>query len=414
MSTTFRARYVFTAVGEPIPSGTVSVEAGRIVAVGRHGGAAAELGNVAIVPGLVNAHAHLDFSNLSRPLGYRGIPLVDWLRLVMAFRRETPPDATAVAQGLRESFSYGVKTLADIVQSDWPQDAVVSSGVNVTAFLELIAPTAKRVADASALAERYLQADDGPHPSPLPKGEGTCCYRGLSPHAPYTVQPELLAAVVRLSQKHKIPIAMHLAESPEELELLQTGGGPLRVFLEELGTWRPTLIPHESRPLDYLRTLAAAWRVLVVHGNYLNDEEIDFLGKHADRMTAVYCPRTHDWFAHRRYPLAEMLAAGVPVALGTDGRGSSPDLNLLEEMRFAAQKHPMVSREQILRMGTIFGATALGQAAETGSLEVGKRADLTIIHLPERDASDPYELLFDLRSSIFRAYPKTPECFKAM
>ena len=387
MPITFRARYVFTAVGEPIPDGTVSIEAGRIVAVGRHVGDADELGNVAILPGLVNAHAHLDFSDLSRPLGHRGILFVDWLRLVMAFRRDTPPDATAVLQGLRESFLCGVKSLADIVQSDWPQEADASLGVNVTAFRELIAPTAERVVDALALAEKYLQADG--------------INRGLSPHAPYTVQPELLAAVVELSRKYKKPVAMHLAESSEELELLQSGGGPLRVFLEELGAWNPTLIPHESQPLDYLRTLAAAPRALVVHGNYLNDEEIDFLGKHADRMTAVYCPRTHDWFAHRPYPLAKMLSAGVPVALGTDGRGSSPDLNLFEEMRFAAQKHPSVGREHILRMGTLFGAMALGQAVERGSIEVGKRAELTIIRLPERETSNPYELLFDQQSSIF-------------
>ena len=135
---------------------------------------------------------------------------------------------------------------------------------------------------------------------------------------------------------------MHLAESPEELELLRHGGGPLRAFLEELGAWDATAIPPGTRPLDYLRLLASAHRALVVHGNYLDDEEIAFLGANAGRMSVVYCPRTHDWFAHRDYPLEKMLAAGATVALGTDGRGSSPDLSLLGEMRFAARRHPGV------------------------------------------------------------------------
>ena len=112
--------------------------------------------------------------------------------------------------------------------------------------------------------------------------------------------------------------------------------------------------------MDYLRLLASAHRALVIHGNYLDDEEIAFLGANAARMTVVYCPRTHDWFAHSPYPLEKMLAAGVAVALGTDGRGSSPDLSLLAEMRFAAQRHPAVRLDRILQMGTILAARALG------------------------------------------------------
>ena len=119
---------------------------------------------------------------------------------------------------------------------------------------------------------------------------------GLSPHAPYSVHPDLLAAVVELSNRHKIPVAMHLAESPEELELLRHGRGPLRSFLEELGAWDATAVTPGSRPLDYLRLLARAHRALVIHGNFLDDEEIAFLAA-ADRMSVVYCPRTHDWFA---------------------------------------------------------------------------------------------------------------------
>ena len=207
---------------------------------------------------------------------------------------------------------------------------------------------------------------------------------------------------------------MHLAESREELELLRHGTGPLRAFLEEIGAWDATAIPSGSRPIDYLRLLASAHRALVIHGNYLDDEETAFLAANAERMSVVYCPRTHDWFAHRAYPLEKMLAAGVTVALGTDGRGSSPDLSLLGEMRFAARQHPAVPLDRILQLGTVLGAKALGRERHVGTLEPGKQADLAIVALPDRDAADPHELLFDFgRTGGGALFPRRGNVFQS-
>ena len=235
---------------------------------------------------------------------------------------------------------------------------------------------------------------------------------GLSPHAPYSAHPDLLSAVVELSNRHKVPVAMHLAESPEELELLRHGRGPLRNFLEELGAWDATAVTPGSRPLDYLRLLARAHRALVVHGNFLDDEEIAFLAA-AERMSVVYCPRTHDWFANPDYPLEKLLAAGATVALGTDGRGASPDLSLLDEMRCAARKHPRVPLAAILRMATIEGAVRLGREMEIGLLAPGRRADLAIVALPDRSAADPHELLFDPAASVVACYCRGFETYRS-
>jgi cytosine/adenosine deaminase-related metal-dependent hydrolase len=408
---------VFPVCGEPIVDGAVGIEGERIVACGTSVSSSEDirdLGNVAILPGLVNAHVHLDFSGLAAPLGQRGIRFVDWVRRVMEFRRgataglpssagntvgqanrATQHFGSPVALGLDESLRGGVTALGDIVQ---PGQPLAASPIEVTALLELIAPTADRVAGAVELAKSHLSAADK---NVCPTAARNV---GLSPHAPYSVHPDLLAAVVELSNRHAIPVAMHLAESPEELELLRRGDGPLREFLDELGAWDATTIPHGTRPLGYLRRLADAHRALIVHGNYLDDEEIAFLGANAERMSVVYCPRTHDWFAHREYPLEKLLAAGATVALGTDGRGSSPDLSLLGEMRFAAQKHPGVPLADILRMGAIDGARALGRETEFGSLAPGRRADLAIVALPERSTVDPHELLFDPASSVVACY----------
>lgn len=425
---TLRARYVFPATGDLIPDGTVSIDGDRIVSVGpwgagvppamkypdspapaRHAGETPalqashetrDLGNVAILPGLVNAHVHLDFSGLSAPLGQRGIGLVDWIRLAMGYRRQTAgPDRHPVALGLAESLCSGVTTLGEIAQPDWPLDAIAASPPGVTVFQELIAPTVDRVAAAVELARSHLTT------GPLTlweRGETSCL--GLSPHAPYSVHFDLLRAAVELSRDKKIPLAMHLAESREESELLRSGSGPFRTLLEELGAWDATAIRPQSRPLDYLRHLALAHRALVIHGNYLDDEEIAFLGAHREQMAVVYCPRTHDWFAHNAYPLEKMLAAGATVALGTDGRGSSPDLSLLAEMRFAAQRHPAIGLDKILRMGTIDGARALGRDEEIGSIAPGKQADLAIVALPDRATADPYQLLFDSTEPVVACY----------
>lgn len=407
-SLTLRARYVFPVTGNPLRDGWVTIVGNQIAAcgagvpparnkTGRTPGPqeVCDLGNVAILPGLVNAHVHLDFSDLTSPIGEPGIPLADWICLVMRYRREAAARPNPVGLGLQESVRCGVTTLGDIAQPAWPIEVMAASPTNTTVFQELIAPTAGRVAGAIALAESHIRTSTPAHGN---------VRRGLSPHAPYTVHPELLVTATSLSATKKIPIAMHLAESQEELELLRHGTGPLRILLEDLGAWDTTTIRSHSRPIDYLRILTSAYRTLVIHGNYLDEEEIAFLGANRNRMSVVYCPRTHQWFARGEYPLEKLQAAGAIVALGTDGRGSSPDLSLLGEMLFAAKRHPAVGLDRILQMGTIVGAKALGLDKHIGSLEPGKQADLTIVALPNGDATDPHELLFASNEPVTACY----------
>ena len=121
-------------------------------------------------------------------------------------------------------------------------------------------------------------------------------------------------------------------------------------------------------------------------------------------MAAVYCPRSHDWFAHRAYPLQKMLAAGDLVVLGTDGRGSSPDLSILAEMRFAARCHPAVGRGQILTMGTLAGCGHWAGSEKPARSSPGKRADLAVVALPDRDAAYPHELLFESDEPVVACY----------
>jgi aminodeoxyfutalosine deaminase len=428
----FRARYVFPIDSPPVRDGVVAIDHDRIVAIGESSSpeihdllaAARDLGDVAVLPGFVNSHTHLELSDLKSPLGTSGMPFPDWIRLVVDWKRERDRQSSQrfkargrglfieriddpIGIGIEQLVWSGVTAVGEIdskLRSYQSGHPVVSTAkknplpLEMTSFLEFIAlpesvveSTKKTLVADLVYARRQWNAEVLP---------------GVSPHAPYTVHPELLRFCVRKAWEQKIPLAHHLAESREELMLLHSGRGPFVKLLEDFDAWDSRAIPIGSKPLDYLENLAKSHRALVIHGNYLDDEEIGFLAAHAEKMSVVYCPRTHAYFQHDPYPLAKMIAAGVNVAIGTDSRASNPDLSVLADMRFAAQQHPLVPPATLLRMITANAAKALGRDDEIGTLTPGKFADLAIMKLPRRDAVDPHELLFDpdccITATIFR------------
>jgi cytosine/adenosine deaminase-related metal-dependent hydrolase len=191
---------------------------------------------------------------------------------------------------------------------------------------------------------------------------------GISPHAPYSTPLALVERAAAWARQQGKPLAMHLAESPEELELLKTGTGPFREMLERMGLWDDRLFPVADGIDRYLELLERAPRVLVVHGNYLRPAHWERLAQRRG-ASVVYCPRTHAFFGHDPYPLAEMLRAGVRVVLGTDSRASNPDLSIWREARHAWRAH-RVDPWRVLEMVTRSGAAALG-LRDVGTLAVG-------------------------------------------
>ncbi len=393
-----QARLVFPVSAPPIVDGVVTLEGERILEVAPAGKAKCEgidsgrvdlgrvdLGNVAILPGLVNVHTHLELSDAEHPLGTPNMAFPDWIRLVIEFRRQrAATDDSPVRRGLEEVVRCGTTLVGEIALSGWSPTEFDAASTDAIVFLEAIGLSHNRVSEKMAEARQHLATAASAKWRP-----------GISPHAPYTVRPELFAGLVALAAEAHAPMAFHLAESREELQLLATGDGPFRELFEQLGVWDPAAIPRGTRPLDYLKRMASAGvQALAIHGNYLADDEIELLARHRKKLSVVYCPRTHAYFDHARHPLPRLLAAGANVALGTDSRASNPDLNLLEEMRFVRRDFPELSLATILELGTLRGAEALGLAESHGSLAPGKLANLAIIPLPDRDA-DPHELLFE-------------------
>lgn len=367
-----RARIVFPGDGPAIEPGTLIIESGRIVDVSPRGDSAAiDLGDAAVIPGLINAHTHLEFSDLPAPIAPPR-PFPDWIRNVVAHRRSrTEPTAGIVARGLAESAAAGTTTLGEIATEDSDASDLPDRLGRVVRFRELIGFPACQIEPQLEIARRHLTAP----------AEDRAVH-GISPHAPYSVHPDLFRGLVELAIENDCPIAMHLGETADEIEFLESSTGPFVEFLKQWDLWDAGAVAAGTRPLDYLRELAKAQRALAIHGNQFNESEIQFLGAHP-HVSLVYCPRTHAYFRHPPHPWRDVTARGGNVVLGTDSRASNPDLSLWNELQFLREHNPELEDEQLLRYGTVNGARALGLDNETGRLAPGLPADLCVISLAD-------------------------------
>ncbi|MBW3541302.1 MAG: amidohydrolase family protein [Planctomycetes bacterium] len=382
-----RARWLISPGREPLAGGVVEIVGGRIAAVhARPDPCALDLGNACIIPGLVNAHAHLEFSDLAEPLEPLQ-PFSAWIGSVVAHRRARASGTAAVGRGHAECAAHGTTCVADILTDDAALAAYDPDGSAVVAFREIIGRLPEQSADRLETARRHLAA------SPDAGGSPAVIRRGISPHAPYSVAPELYGELIALAAAAKAPVAVHLAETPAELELLHDGRGDLVEMLRRFGLWNEANAIRGSKPLDWLRPLENVPCGLVIHGNYLDAEEIEFLAERP-HLTLVYCPRTHTAFGHPRHPWRELLARGGSVALGTDSRASNPDLNLWGEVQFLRQRFPDVPPSVLLELATTAGARALGLDEEDRGLSPGGPADLTVISLPDAARVDGWSALF--------------------
>lgn len=386
-SRTFTARWVFPVSGPPLANGTVTIRGDTIASVDPRGVRTPDedFGNAAIIPGLVNAHTHLDLS------GARGlIPptdpdhFTDWLRGVVAYRRSrTPEQAQAdIRAGLAEAMRFGTTLIGDITSGGMSYPAVSIAAVRAVLFWEVIGLSEETYNSVLRAIGETIGGSWDPDSPPAKYPETPLCRWAISPHAPYSVNHNYARSQLFLGGT-----AIHVAESPGEVELLATRTGPFVDFLKRLGVWDPAAFTAGLRDFFVSHPESAA-PVLYIHCNYLPlDAPV------APHHSIVYCPRTHAAFRHPRHPFREFLARGVRVCLGTDSLASNPDLDVLAEARFVHAKYPDFPGETLLRMVTLSASQALGWADETGSLEPYKSADFVVVPLPDRDTADPHELL---------------------
>lgn len=377
MPSVYRAAWVLPIAGRPIRDGWVAVERGRIVAVGGPGGypTNSRAGDVpyelAILPGLVNAHTHLELSwmaGLVPPSASMG----RWIRALMALRRQGPPpedvrrQAAAAVDSARAS---GTVAFGDIGNTLLSADVLADAGMRAVLFHELIGFGAGDGRARAAEGAERVAAAVRPPVTP-----------GLSPHAPYSVSPDLFRAIADEAAARGLPTSVHLAESREEVEFLMAGRGEIAETLKQLGGWNEAWSPPGIDPAEYLDRMGVLRPgLLVVHGTQLSAHALARLAER--RCVIVSCPRSNRWVGAGDPPLDAFYASGAPVAFGTDSLASAPDLDMFAELS-AARALATVPPAMLLESATIHGAAALGFAADLGTIEPGKRAELIAVRVP--------------------------------
>ena len=377
----YHARWVVPICSPPIAEGVVVVDGAEITYVGDTDGAPAgtdvDLGDALLMPGLVNAHTHLELTAMRGFL--EDLDFRRWiLRLTNARRAVLDRDALldSARYGLEEGLRAGITSYADTSESGVVMQAMREAGVRGVMYQEVFGPDPAQCGESiAALREkisglRYLE-------TPLVRV-------GISPHAPYTVSDDLFRAAAQLARELSLPMAIHVAESELEQTLIVDASGPLADGLRRRGIAVETRASSPVRLLGDLGVLAVS--PLLIHCVRVNANDLQLIAD--SRSSVAHCPASNAKLGHGIAPLDEMLAAGIIVGLGSDSMASNNRMDILGEARLAllTQRARIGSWEtpesvDVLELATLGGARAIGIDSLVGSLEPGKRADLAAFPL---------------------------------
>jgi len=387
-----RARTILPLSQPPIENGAVVVIGNRISAVGSWpdfqslpGGKVIDLGEVILLPGLVNAHCHLDYTDMAGklppPKTFTG-----WIALITAAKAEWnfSDYARSWLRGAHMLLRNGATTVADIeVAPDLLPEVWDATPLRVSSFIEMTGIRARRN-PREILLGTVEKIDSLAH---------TRCSASLSPHAPYSALPELLRLTAEVAREKNLRVMTHVSESEQEFEMFMHARGEMFDWLKR--NERDNSDCGLGSPVKHLaRNKIIRENLIAVHVNLLARGDATLLGKRG--VHVVHCPRSHDYFRHPPFPRKQLANAVVNVCLGTDSLATvrkigkqEPELNMFDEMRLLAANDPKLSPSEILRMATINGARALGLAGQVGELSENAFADL--IAIPASRINDTHE-----------------------
>lgn len=381
------ARWLIPVEGAPIENGALLIGSnGKIAAVGpdrsvpRPSDVAAEdFGEAVIVPGLINTHTHLELTGFADQIREREFP--DWIRRLRDLKATRAPEEyeDAARRGLQACYAGGVTTIADTGDSGAVIRALGEMGGSGVAYQEVFGPHPSQAGESlTGLREKVERSG---------QWAGGRVKTGVSPHSPYTVSGPLFAAVAQWARAEGLPLAVHVAESAAESDLLAAGSGPFAEAWNARGIPLPKPLGHTPvRWLAEHEVLTEA--TLCIHAVRIGRGDLELL---ADTGAAVaHCPLSNQAHGHGAAPLSALLQAGIRVGLGTDSEVSVRRIDLLAEARAAAQLAPL-SADELIGLCTLGGARALGLEQETGSLRVGKWGDCAVIRMDEAFSRSPAE-----------------------
>lgn len=376
-----RARVVLPLAQPPLSDGAVRLSGGCIQAVGRAadlrpeaGEEVIDLGEVVLLPGLINAHCHLDYTRMAGLISPMRL-FTDWIKAITTCKGGwTYSDfADSWLAGANMLLQSGTTTVVDIeAVPELLPEAWGGTPLRVISCFEMTGVKSRRPA-------QQILAETLAHRERLPIGHNQFA---LSPHAPYSTNPDLFQQAAMLGREHNLLVTTHIAESEAEFDMFMYRRGPLFDWLKsqrdmtDCGIGSP--VQHAAR--NGLLNPSH----LAVHVNYLWDDDAKLLGESG--ASVAHCPRSHAYFKHRRFPRRELTQAGVNICVGTDSlasmsglRGRAPELNLFSELQTLAANDSGITPDELLRMATLNGAHAIGRGGELGQLSAGAQADLIAV-----------------------------------
>jgi cytosine/adenosine deaminase-related metal-dependent hydrolase len=389
-----RARTVVTMTGPPIDNGAVAVKGNRIRAVGtfaevgaQFSGNIVDLGERVLMPGLINAHCHLDYTMLRRaiqpPRGFTA-----WVQRLNAIKRSLRDEdyLEAIQSGFAELQKWGTTTVLNIESFPELMSRIPQPPIRTWWFYEMI-DVRQRVTTEDLMdgAEIFFR-----------KHSDWLGGFGLSPHAPYTASAALYELASACARQDSMPVTTHLAESAEESAMFRRASGPLYEFMRSLG--RDMSDCGNGSPLQALlgkELIGPEW--IVAHMNELDDSDFALLEKRP--VHVVHCPASHRYFKHQEFPMDRLRSMGINISLGTDSLASNDTLSLFDEMRHVRDNHPSVSPLETLEMATMNPARALRRPRDLGCIFPKARADLIALPIAP-DGESVIEEIIDFKRRV--------------
>lgn len=392
--TAYQAKWVLPIHAPAIADGTVVVSEGQIEAVGPTSELLdkfpfaewVDLEETIVLPGLVNAHTHLALTDAVEDLP-QGKGLLEWLKVLVPQAREFDQETarTAILRGLEQSRGMGTSLVGDILaHGEAIETYFEQENVWCRVFMEFLGvreDSAHRALEKAKENVSLLAAKNSPR-----------VLGGLSPHAPYSVWPELWEPMAAWAQERNLPWTTHLAEPPSEAEFLLEGTGPILDYLKWLGAWDETFPPLGDSGVDYLHDRDVLDDLtLLVHGVHLTPEEIEKVVINDSWL--CLCPRSNQFLGLPPSPAEDLYHAGANLCLGTDSKASNWDLGIWGELRSLRGIAPTIPPSALIRMATANGAMALGFLGKLGTIHPGAEAQLLSVPCSELGDGDPHHFL---------------------
>ena len=373
-----RAKYLLPHSRQVIENGAIAIRGSQIVDIGAYQAVrrvnnfkVRDLGEAAIMPGLVNAHTHLELTH-HQDLIRRTPRFTDWLSQLIRNHTSDPVSVDcAVRDGIEKSLAGGATTVGDIHGFGKSARIHKNSLIRAVVFFETTGFSRERTRIGVDRINEHLASSPDPDALFQP---------AISPHAPYSTSETLYRHCLGLAQTRGLPLCTHLSETEDEIEFLASGTGAFADLLNAFGISMRGWTPPGCSPVRYVKDIGVlAYRPLLAHCNYLTEADIDILA--ASGASVAFCPRTHHYFNHASHPISRLIEAGVNVAIGTDSLASNWSLSMLDELRHLAKTQNDLPPETIIDLATVNGAKALS-LNRVGRLEKDWHADVIGVGIP--------------------------------